>query len=363
MSLKDLKVNVPKVALGDYFWLIAGIPKAGKTSLFANLVQKMYGDINKGLLLAWEKGYSALRVVPKDIPDWETWEEVVEELVEEKDNLPFELLGIDTGDVMWDKAIEKVIRDWNRENPSKRTKDISGVGAKKAGGQGYGEGYNRAKKLIRDSIDKLQKAGYGIMVITHSKDKEIEQKDGLKYDQLVVSLPTSAREVFVNLADFIVFVTIEKQKDENDNLITQRYMYFRSDGYVEAGGRFQNVPERIEYDIDGFIEVFENAVKAEFDEGTDLKAVAKEQQKEKEEEIKKNKEQLQQQKEAEEAEKANETLETIIAKIDEKVNALSNDEKVEIAKEFKEILGTPNYKKATDVDLLKECLAKVALVA
>jgi len=180
------------------------------------------------------------------------FEEAVDQLVEQKDDMPFEFIGLDTADIMWEMVQAKVIEEWNREKPNMRTQDINAVGAKKQGGQGFGVGYNRAKTKIRQQIDRLMKAGYGVMAISHSKHNEVEEKSGLTYDQLVVSLPAKAREIFVNMADFIVFLTIEKEKVD-DQIETKRYLYFRSDGYVEAGGRFRNIPEKIEYDVDEFI--------------------------------------------------------------------------------------------------------------
>lgn len=288
IDLKKIKPNIPQVALESYSYLFAGTPKSGKTTLFANLIEKYYGDINNGILLATEKGYQALRVNAVDINDWSDFEEAIEQLVEEKDELPFKIVGIDTCDNLWSYSQTETIKEWNLANPSKRTKDIAGVGAKGKSDQGFGIGYQIAKEKIKTNVDKLMKAGYGVIFITHSKDKEIEEKSGLKYDQLVVSLPQSAREVFVNLADFICFITIEKEKIDNQ-LETKRYIYFRTDGYVEAGSRFKNVPEKIEYDVDGFINVFKNAVASEFDDSVDLKEIEEQQKEEKERQIEESK--------------------------------------------------------------------------
>lgn len=347
IDLKNIKPNIPKVALEDYVWIIAGTPKSGKTTLFAQLTEKYFGDINKSILLAFEKGYQALRVNAVDINTWSDFEEAVDQLVEQKDELPFKFIGIDTADVMWEMAQEEVIKEWNLKNPHKRTNDIAGVGARGKSDQGFGVGYQRAKQKIRKNIDKLVKAGYGLMVITHCKDKEIEQKNGLTYDQLVVSLPSSAREVFVNMADFIVFITIEKEKDGN-NLESKRYMYFRTDGYVEAGSRFRNVPERIEYDVDEFIRVFENAVRSEFSDEKELENARKEQAKQKEEEIKKFIEQ-------EKAKpKAGDLIQEITGLI--KSDDLAN-KRNDIKQKFNELFGSASgYRTCDDVELLQEAL-------
>lgn len=286
IDLTKIKPNIPKVDLSEYSFVLAGIPKSGKTTLFAKIVEKYLGDISKGLLIAFEKGYTALKVNAVDVEAWDDFEDLVDQLVERKDELPFKFLGIDTADIMWELVQEAVIEEWNRQNPTLRAKDINAVGMKKAGGQGYGVGYNRAKAKIRKQIDRLQKAGYGMVIITHSKDDKVEEKSGLEYNRLILSLPSSAREVFVNMADFINFITIEKEK-VGDEIVTKRYIYFRSDGYVEAGGRFTELPERIEYDVEHYIETIENAIQASLEEGTDVNKLRKKQQKEREEQAKK----------------------------------------------------------------------------
>lgn len=345
IDLKTLKPNVPQVKIEDFFWLISGIPKCGKTTLFAKLVETYFGDITKGLLLGFEHGFSALRVNATDIDEWDDFEEIVDQLIDDKDELPFKLIGIDTADVMWEMAQQEVIREWNMKNPGKRTSDIGGVGAKGKSDSGYGVGYQKAKEKIRKNIDKLVKAGYGIMVLTHSKDKEIEQKDGLTYDQLVVSLPGSARDIFVNMADFIVFITIEKIKNEQGNLETKRYMYWRTDGYVEAGSRFKHVPERIEYNVDEFINVFKNAVEKEFENKEEVKKAEEQQKQEKEE---KTKQYIEEQKN---------NLQDIIEKI--KKEAMKAKKKVKV-EQLKEIIGNNgDPTKLTDVTEAKNVLAKL----
>lgn len=340
--MSNIKTNVPQVALEDYHFLIAGVPKGGKTSLFANLIQEYYGEINSGLLLAFEKGYKALKVNAVDINDWGDFEDVVDQLIDNKDSLPYKVIGLDTTDIMWDYAQDATIREWNIANPSKRTKDIGGVGAKGKSDSGYGVGYNIAKTKIKTNIDKLSKAGYGIISIAHSKDKAIEEKSGLKYDQLVVSLPQSAREVFVNLADFICFVTVEKERDEDNTLTTKRYIYFRTDGYVEAGSRFRNVPERVEYGVTEFLDVFRNAIITEFDEGTDIVKVEKEQKKQKQKEVK------------EYLAKNKKGIEDIVKEI----KVLCKEKSAQGAKvsEINEIIGTLNYETVDEAQSVLDSL-------
>ncbi|ARF70714.1 hypothetical protein B7C51_24895 (plasmid) [Paenibacillus larvae subsp. pulvifaciens] len=346
IDLFNLSINEPKAALEDYFWVISGIPKSGKTSLFAKVCEKYFGGVENSLLIAFEKGYQALRVKAVDVNKWSDFEEMIKILVENKNKLGIKFIGLDTADVMWDMATEDVIREWNRKNPQKRTNDIVGVGARGTSNQGFGVGYQLVKKKVRNAIDKLMKAGYGIMALTHSKDKKVEEKNGSSYDQLVLSLSSSGSEVFVNMADFIVFITIEKE-DIDDVKVTKRYMYFRSDDYITAGSRFQNLPTRIEYNIDEFLRVFEDAVKAEFDKGVDLETIKSEQRKRREEDANDFIESLQK----------TSDKDMLISRIDEEIK--KTNDKDTIKKILKKSLGTIKYAKIDDVELLEKVLEDI----
>lgn len=342
IDLRKVKVNVPKVRMEDYFITVSGNPKTGKTSLFAELLKKTVG-VEKGLLLAFEPGYSALEVIAQDITDWYEFEDVVEQLIEHKDpngeKLPydFQWLCLDTVDMMWKLAEQHVLMLHNSDASNKKVKHVNHIG--------YGQGQVMVADLVHKAITKLIRAGYGIMAITHSKERKVEQRDGTQYDVLQLSLSNRAREIFVDLADFIVFLTVERERDVHGNVAVNRYMYFRSDGFVEAGSRFENVPEKIPYSVDGFIEVFENAVKSSLKDGMSVDDLKKEQTKKREAKAK------------EYAKIARTKPEDIIGEIDKKIEQLKKggdtDKIQKFAEALKKEFGTPAYKQFDDVNQLQ----------
>jgi hypothetical protein len=359
-KLKGSKVNIPQVRLQDYFWVVGGIPKSGKTTLAAKLAEEYFGDLEKVHLFGFEQGFKALRIKASTVDDWDDFEEQVDELIEEKDELGIEFVVMDTADRMHDMAVAKVIAEWNINNPQKKAKDINGVGQKKAGAGGYGVGYQLVKQKIIDQLDKISKAGYGIMVLTHSKDKKIEQKDGLEYDQLALSLSASAGEIFVNMADFIVFITIEKVKTK-EGVVDKRYMHFRSDGYVSAGSRFSKIVDKVEYDVKEFITAFEDAVKAEFAEGFNIEQLRQEQTEKRE---KAAQEFVESYKEEAKESSSELSAEEIHEQLNISIKALDSSQRTKVTKGLKEILGgTANYTKTDDIDLLQKCLDLVAEIA
>lgn len=337
INLKSLKPNKPRANLEDYVFTIYGIPKSGKTTLFSKLIKKVYGDVSKGLLIGFEKGYQALEIMAQDINDWSDFVEIVDQLIEKRDELGFKFVGIDTADEMYNYATKEVIRQRRIEDrkPYKVIGDIP-----------YGQGYDQTDKLVKEQLARIQKNGLGLMFISHNVDKKFQSRDGQEYDKTTLSLPTRARNTVLNMSDFILYIDVAKEKDENDRLQDVRYIYFRADGSdLEAGSRFANVPNRIPYDVDEFVKTFENAVINAFtDEKVDITKVKKEQKQEREKKAKKYIEQ-----EHNDAEKIKE-------KILQKIDNWKREKKVEFASKLKEDFGNAKFNDFDDVDKLQKVL-------
>jgi hypothetical protein len=339
ISLKSVQPNKPKIDLEEYFWLIMGVPKGGKTSLLYKLAKKKFnGDLSKLLLFGFEKGYTALTGIHAvDIPTWEDFQEYVDQLIEEKEELTYKLLGFDTIDIMWSLAEEYIIKKQSIAD-KKRYKTISDIA--------WGQGWGLVAQEVGNQVNRLRKAGYGVFAITHIKEKKFETRSGVSYDKYTATLNGKARELFIGQADFVLFLDVTKEK-EGEDLVDKRYIYFRTDGTVEAGSRFANVPEKIEYDIDLFIETFENAVLSEYNNDTKAVEQAKKEQRiEKEREVQ----------EFIESEKESLSIQDYHTQIGEVIANLDSEQLEKVKKEFKSIMKTANYKNVDDAELLQQAL-------
>lgn len=338
------KIKAHKVVADafQYKYVIAGRPKAGKTSLVHGIVKEKYdGDLSKLLLVAFEKGYNALDgIYAQDIDEWTTFQDLVDELVANKDDIPFKVLGFDTVDVMGKMATDYVIRTQSRKD-GKRYTAINDLA--------YGKGYELLEREMGEQITKLDKAGFSLIFLTHDKDRQFETREGLKYDKTTLSLGGRVRDLILNMVDFIVFIELSKElvKGVAED---RRYIYFRGDSGLEAGSRFKHVPNRIEYSFKGFIDTIEDAILQEY--GGDSKAVEKakkEQNKAKESKAKEFVDKV----------KNVKTPEELHSEILEIVTGFENKVKVEVANHFKEVLGTPDPRKSDDVDALEKALEHV----
>lgn len=251
------KTNQVKCDIGSYIHYWRGIKKVGKTTLFYDLLQQQYGDLKNGLLISIgdEIGYNALDgLVYAEAPKWKDLIDIVEELENNKSENEFKLVALDTADEMIKLAKEEVKR------LHKKAKGTS-VEFNACFG-GYGQPREKVTELVDDVLARLRKSGYGLIIIGHTKLRDIKEKNGDEYQQLTSNLSSDYDGIFANKADIVMTITVEKEIDSNKRIQgTTRYMWFRTDGFVDAGGRFSEMPNRIEYGAKNYIDAFEEGVK------------------------------------------------------------------------------------------------------
>jgi len=342
--LGKIKTNKVVADFTLYKYCISGRPKAGKTSLIYKIVKEKFGgDMSKLLLFGFERGYNALdNIHAVDIDDWDSFVELVDELVENKDKVSYRLLAMDTVD-MAQKLCETYVLNQLSIQDGKQYKVLQDVG--------YGKAHNMLESAFLEQVTKLDKAGYSLFFITHDKDKTVKTKDGQEYDKTTLSLQGKIRDVVLNMVDFIVYIDIAREKVGKE-MQDVRYIHFRGNSSLDAGSRFAHIPEKIKYSATDFVDVIEEAILAEYN--GDKSAVEKQKAIQLEEHEEKSNEYIEKQKS------------NIVGKInsaDEVIEHLKNtigkfaDDEAKMA-EIKAVIKKYNnkkidYTKMTDVDNLK----------
>lgn len=360
MGLKDrIKKNEVSDKLTDIKITIAGRPKAGKTSLFYEIL-KREGGLDAGLLLAFEKGYNFLPDINVvDIDSWDTFVEVVDDLVD--DNEGFKYLAFDTVDIA-SKLCEKYVLQKASRKDGKRYEALADIP--------FGKAYDLLQGEFSEQMTRLEQAGFGLFFITHDKDRTVKEKSGTEYEKTSMSLSGRAGDYVKNSSDFIVFIDIENKKEKVNGkrvLSENRIMRFRGDGTTEAGGRIASIEESIEYDVDNFLATIKEAIRkqAETLRGGKQSAPTKTRKKEEPKVVEPD---LDGEPEFDdEAEEPNvieevdtEAIEEVKEKIAEYIADMDKDEKKELAKVFKEKLGVVNYQKSDDLEALQEILSDLS---
>ena len=350
--------NVLKTDLGSYRHYWRGIPKIGKTTLFRDVVSQAYGDSKYGLLISagTETGYKALSdIVAVEAPTWEDFVSIVDDLVEEKQDNEFRLIGLDTVDELVSIASDKVLKIHYQRKGEKVFTLNAALG-------GFGQGHIMVQDLINDQIHRLELAGYGLVFISHTKVKEIKGKtEEDTYSQLTSNMESRFDKIFSDKADLICTFMVVKNVKDNKLEGTSRYIFFRNDGFVDAGSRFSNMPEKVEMSAKNYLDAFNQGVASSFGKPVDQKEI----EKMRKQEVAKR-----------DADAANyiakaktgnvdeadslKTPEDYITLIDKEIASLDKESKRQKQEELKEHNVPTKYKEVTDIEVLKTILKVVS---
>ena len=353
------KKNEVTVDLANYRFLLKAPPKFGKTTFFVDLVKKLYGSTEFGLLLSIgnERGYQAIPdVIVADCPTWGALMEVVDDLVENRDDYSFKIVGLDTIDELVSIAQNEVIRlDWKQCGEKRTINSAFG---------GYGAGRKKVEELINGVITKLNDAHLGLVFLGHTKVKTITPKGDEPYDMLTSNLSSDYSKIFENKADMIITGVIEREVKDKVLQGETRWLVFRGDNFVDAGSRFADIVERVPFSTENFIKAVTDAIKSAIgDKATDdyLKNKAKQEQQEREDYYHEHKERLMQD-DPNMADVADEVdqCKGLQAQIKSAINKLDTATKKELQAKLKSSNLPTAYNKVDDIDTLNQILAIVS---
>lgn len=105
---------------------------------------------------------------------------------------------------------------------------------------------------------------FGLFIIGHTKLKTIKEQgaeEEQEYQVMSSNLNADYHNIVAHKAD--VVATVIQEREVNDNRVTETNtnLYFRGNGFVEAGCRFKYIDEKIEFNAKNFINAIENAIK------------------------------------------------------------------------------------------------------
>jgi hypothetical protein len=367
MSFRSkIKNNVPKVALESITTLVVGDIKTGKTRLWKEVTEQHYTKPEEALLLAFEDGYETWeldQIVPlhaegTDTELWKVWEffkkEVVPALVKEaKDGRIVKLIGVDTVDRAIDACTAWILNDRKRKY-AKTFESLQDISESTGGKE---NGWSALHDELKKPFDTLKNAGYGLFYLGWTKEKETTLYNGLKYNSLQLAMANTGRKVIASQASLICCLHNEVNILNKDGEVmedntksksgktlatnfheTKTMMYFRPSEFIEiAGGRFTELPEKVEYSAENFLQVFENAVKGQLKKTTASMEV-----------LKKNEEEDRQVKTEETVEKMDNDPNLLMEEIKDMIDGMSLDQKKVAAEGFEAKFGVRNYLQEKD---------------
>lgn len=271
------QINEIKLDMANYRHYWRGTPKVGKTTLFRDLIIKAYGDAKHGLLisLGQEIGYKSLNdLYAHDAPEWSNFVDTVDDLVENKADNEFKVLALDTVDELVEMAEREVMRI-HRVTKGEAASSIN------ASHGGYGAGKRMARTLIEKQIARLERAGYGMIYISHTKVKDITEKSTEQaYQQLTGALEFAYDAIFSDRADIMAMMVTESNVKDERLKESSRYIYLRATNFIDAGSRMANLPEKIELSAEAYLDAINTALeKTSGKSGAEAKKVRKQEEK------------------------------------------------------------------------------------
>lgn len=259
MAFKKPTVKTIEADISNLSIYLRSVKKWGKSSLFKNMILAKYGDPEKGLLVevGHEYGDKLLdNVNSTHVDTYKDFMELKQWLIGEKGKEhDIKIVGFDVADEMIPAFEAEVVRMNNIENPAKKVKSI------KAAFGGYNAGVDMAASMIKEYMTDLKKAGFGVIIIAHTKMKPVKEKGSIEedsYQMLTSNLQTAYESAFGDISDLVLTGYIDRNietvgsGDSAKKYATTeiRKLYFRGTSLIDAGSRFapDAVPEYMVFD-------------------------------------------------------------------------------------------------------------------
>lgn len=369
MARKFGKKNRVKVDPFSYSLMLLGEPKIGKTRLLFEVAEKELGE--DGYIFAEffrEKGADAIDgIMAENIPDWDYWEEFVDDVVDNKstDYKDLRVVFVDTYDQYISLAEQEALRLWNRKNPDKRADSL-----KQTWG-GFNGPSDKVKELMFEQTDRLKEVGVQVWWVGHCKTKDVKD---IYSDETYQVITSDQQQTYFNaLKKNLHFLClayfdrqIQKEKTGRKNIVNNkeefktiikdetRKVKFRDDGFaVDSGSRFGDIKSEIPLDADEFVKTIKDAIKAEIEKnGGSIDKRAKENAKEAEEDAKRVAEEI-------EAKKSKAAVDEVVSEI---VNFFTeNKSDIDKIKPVMAEIKKRGYSKPTEITDIEDAKAILAL--
>jgi len=230
MPVLPTKKNTPIDDPLRYSILLYGPTKVGKTTFASHAPDAVF--------LATEPGTKALEVYSVPVESWATLLSALGELAAGKH--PFKTVVIDTIDNAYQFCQEHVCRENGWAHPSDGP---------------YGKGFSAVAGEFKRVLLKLANLPYGIILISHSQDKEVETRIG-KYSKTTTTLPESARKIVMGLMDLVLLCDLQVGQGEDGAYTQRRIIHTKASAGWDAGDRTGRLPEVLPLDYGSFMRAF-----------------------------------------------------------------------------------------------------------
>lgn len=230
-----------------------GEPKTGKTTMLSKM--------DKVLVLATEDGYQNIPgIMAIPINSWGEIKKVLKQLSTDEAKETYKVIGLDTLDIAVDLCSKFICAQEGVQTLA----DIP-----------FGKGTVMLEKEFDETIRKIPRMGYGLVMISHSQARKVvDPVTRQEYHKIIPTVPERIIKIANRLADLTCYAhTIE------ENGKSSVVLELRGGERALAGGRFAEgaLPDRIPFTYEALSKTIKDAVDyIEQENGSDLMTDSKE---------------------------------------------------------------------------------------
>lgn len=135
----------------------------------------------------------------------------------------------------------------------------------------YGKGYTRTNELLLEKLNRLMLLGFGVLVISQSKERPIKWR-GQNFQAYAPNLPPTARDGLIGECDAVGFFNVEESTSKNEagEVIQReegRTMYWQSTFLITAKHRLDGFPQSLPlpkgHGYETYLRTFQETLKGE----------------------------------------------------------------------------------------------------
>ena len=167
--------SIPAARLQDYFILIYGREKIGKTTLCA--------EFEDTLMLMCEPGGKAISAYQLPIRSWAEFLEAIKLL---QTSPRFKTIAVDTADSLYNYCMAHMLQK---------------MGVEHASDEDWGKGWELIRREFEKQIYRLLRLNRGVIMTSHEKVREIKRVFKDPVSQVVPSMANGARAVLEPMVD------------------------------------------------------------------------------------------------------------------------------------------------------------------
>ncbi len=212
-----------------------------QSNKFYLLKTSFQAQIPNNLIFCFEKGVNFLPgVFAVDVPKWVEFKALLKQLEKDEIKQKFNTVTIDTVSLAYDLCTQYICSQNN---------------VKTIGELAYGRGYALVKDEFTNALRQISMLGYGIVLITHAKVKNVKIDEDTTIEIASPNIPDRAQDVVNALVDIIGYIDVSYEDGT-----AVRTLITRGTPNIIAGSRLKYLAPRIPFGYDELINAIGEAI-------------------------------------------------------------------------------------------------------